>query len=148
MGSCIMLSPMAEPLSSLSNRALKRMLDIFVSVLFLATLFPIIYLIVAIKIKRQSPGPVFFVQKRTGLDGKDFKMLKFRSMHINEQADTMQATQDDPRKFPFGDFMRRTSIDELPQFINVFFGSCRCRRICRIGRCGRFSFLMERDGVA
>ena len=123
MGSCIMLSPMAEPLSSLSNRALKRMLDIFVSVLFLATLFPIIYLIVAIKIKRQSPGPVFFVQKRTGLDGKDFKMLKFRSMHINEQADTMQATQDDPRKFPFGDFMRRTSIDELPQFINVFFGS-------------------------
>ncbi len=123
MGSCIMLSPMAEPLGTLSNRLLKRLLDIFVSALFLSTLFPIIYLIVAIKIKRQSPGPVFFVQKRTGLDGKDFKMLKFRSMHINEQADTMQATLNDPRKFPFGDFMRRMSIDELPQFINVFLGS-------------------------
>lgn len=123
IGSSIMLSPMAEPLSSLSNRFLKRAVDILISGIFLATIFPVIYLVVAIKIKRQSPGPVFFRQKRNGLNGEEFGMLKFRSMHINEQADTVQATADDPRKFPFGDFMRRTSIDELPQFINVFFGS-------------------------
>lgn len=123
IGSSVMLSPMAEPLSSLSNRFLKRVADIVISGIFLATAFPFIYLVVAIKIKRQSPGPVFFRQKRNGLNGDEFGMLKFRSMHINDQADSVQATQDDPRKFPFGDFMRRTSIDELPQFINVFFGS-------------------------
>ena len=85
-------------------------------------LFLPLFAVVAIVIKRKSPGPIFFRQKRTGMDGQDFRCLKFRSMHVNDQADTLQATENDPRKYPFGDFMRRTNIDELPQFINVFLG--------------------------
>ena len=77
---------------------------------------------VAIIIKCQSPGPIFFRQRRTGLDGREFWCWKFRSMHVNSTADSQQATKDDPRKFPFGHFMRKTSIDELPQFWNVLRG--------------------------
>lgn len=110
-------SPLEEPL----NRLIKRMADIFLSVIFLlptALLMPFI----VIAIKRQSPGPVFFRQLRTGLDGKDFYCYKFRSMHVNTEADRRQATENDPRKFPFGNFMRKTNIDELPQFWNVLVG--------------------------
>ena len=85
-------------------------------------LFLPLFAVVAIVIKRKSPGPIFFRQKRTGMDGKDFWCLKFRSMHVNDQADTLQASENDPRKYPFGDFMRRTNIDELPQFYNVLKG--------------------------
>ena len=109
------------PLSSPLNRYLKRLFDIVLSLVFLlptAILFPFIYVI----IKIQSPGPVFFSQKRTGLDGRDFEMLKFRSMHVNADADRLQATKDDPRKYPFGNFMRKSNIDELPQFLNVLRG--------------------------
>ena len=110
-------SPLEEPL----NRLLKRILDIVFSILCLiptALLLPFIML----AIKRQSPGPVFFRQLRTGLNGHDFYCYKFRSMHVNADADRLQATEDDPRKFPFGDFMRKTNIDELPQFWNVLIG--------------------------
>lgn len=111
-----------EPLRHIGNQILKRTFDIVFSSLVLIILFPWIWLWVAIMIKKQSPGPVFFLQERTGLDGKVFKCIKFRSMKVNEDADSVQATKDDPRKFPFGDFMRKTNIDELPQFINVFLG--------------------------
>ena len=110
-------SPLEDPL----NRLLKRLLDIvfsFLCLMFTALLLPFIVLV----IKRQSPGPVFFRQLRTGIDGKDFYCYKFRSMHVNDDADRLQATEDDPRKFPFGDFMRKTNIDELPQFWNVLIG--------------------------
>ena len=110
-------SPLEEPM----NRALKRLADIFLSVLFLLPTLLLLPFIVAV-IKRQSPGPVFFRQRRTGLDGREFYCYKFRSMHVNTDADQLQATKDDPRKFPFGDFMRRTNIDELPQFWNVLCG--------------------------
>ena len=123
VGSTIMLYPRREPLRLFENRLVKRLLDVSVSSLFLVTLFPVIYVVVAIIIKRQSPGPVIFVQKRNGLNGTVFNCLKFRSMHVNSQADTLQATEHDVRKFPFGDFMRRTNIDELPQFINVLLGN-------------------------
>ena len=111
-------SPLEEPL----NRLLKRLSDIVLSILCLiptALLLPFIVL----AIKRQSPGPVFFRQLRTGIDGHDFYCYKFRSMHVNSDADRLQATKDDPRKFPFGDFMRKTNIDELPQFWNVLIGN-------------------------
>ena len=110
-------SPLEEPL----NRLLKRLIDIVFSILCLipsALLLPFIVW----AIKRQSPGPVFFRQRRTGLDGHEFYCYKFRSMHVNTDADRLQATKDDPRKFPFGDFMRKTNIDELPQFWNVLIG--------------------------
>ena len=110
-----------NPLQNSVNKALKRTFDIVLSMVFLgitALLFPIIYLI----IKIQSPGPIFFKQLRTGLDGKDFYCLKFRSMHVNKDADRLQATKDDPRKYPFGNFMRKANIDELPQFWNVLRG--------------------------
>lgn len=116
------LTPREEPLRRLANRALKRTLDIVVSLGFLCTLFVPILLLVAYKIKKESPGPVFFRQRRHGLDGKEFLCWKFRSMHVNDRSDTAQTAIDDPRKFPFGDKMRRTNIDELPQFINVLFG--------------------------
>jgi len=77
---------------------------------------------IALIIKRQSPGPLFFRQLRTGLDGKPFMIYKFRSMHINKEADSRQATENDARKFPFGNFLRKTSIDELPQLWNVLKG--------------------------
>ena len=109
------------PLQNMGNRILKRTFDIVFSLFFLiptALMFPFIWLI----IKIQSPGPIFFKQARTGIDGKTFMMLKFRSMHVNADADKVQATKDDPRKYPFGNFMRKSNIDELPQFLNVLRG--------------------------
>lgn len=109
--------PLAVPV----NKLIKRTFDIVLSLVFLiptAILFPFVYVI----IKLQSPGPIFFKQARTGLDGRDFNMLKFRSMHVNKDADRLQATKDDPRKYPFGNFMRKSNIDELPQFLNVLKG--------------------------
>ena len=109
------------PLQNPVNKAVKRVFDVVLSMVFLiptAVIFPFVWLIVKI----QSPGPLFFKQKRTGLDGKDFEMLKFRSMHVNADADKVQATKDDPRKYPFGNFMRKSNIDELPQFLNVLRG--------------------------
>ena len=110
-----------NPLQNSVNRFLKRTFDIVVSsiaLILISLLFPFIYLIVKI----QSPGPILFKQLRTGMDGKDFYCLKFRSMHVNKDADKLQATKDDPRKYPFGDFMRKANIDELPQFWNVLRG--------------------------
>ena len=110
-----------NPLQNSINRMIKRVFDIVLSLAFLiptAIIFPFIYLI----IKIQSPGPILFKQKRTGLDGKTFNCYKFRSMHVNADADKVQATKDDPRKYPFGNFMRKANLDELPQFLNVLQG--------------------------
>jgi len=110
-----------EPLSHPFNRFVKRLFDIVVSSIVCVLMLPFIP-IIAFIIKRQSPGPVFFKQERTGFNGKTFTCLKFRSMHVNSEADKMQATKDDPRKFPFGNFIRHTNIDEFPQFFNVLKG--------------------------
>lgn len=122
LGSTMLLSVRNEPLKDPVNRGVKRLFDILTSGLFLLTVFPIVYLIAGIIIKIQSPGPILFKQKRNGLDGKEFYCLKFRSMHVNKDSDRIQATKNDPRKFKFGNLMRKTNIDELPQFINVFKG--------------------------
>lgn len=110
-----------QPLLLPENRIVKRIFDICFSSVVCLFLLPVI-LVVGIIIKIQSPGPIFFKQARTGLDGKDFYMYKLRSMHVNKDADLVQATKNDPRKFPFGNFMRKTNIDELPQFFNVLKG--------------------------
>jgi putative colanic acid biosynthesis UDP-glucose lipid carrier transferase len=110
-----------DPLQLPTNRLVKRLFDILFSLLVLLLLLPFAPLI-ALVIKLQSPGPVFFRQQRTGLGGQNFLCLKFRSMHVNVDADRLQATKDDPRKFPFGNLMRRMNIDELPQFWNVLRG--------------------------
>lgn len=111
-----------EPLADPYKSACKRLFDIVFSGIVLVTIFPVVWLFVAIITKCTSPGPVLFRQKRTGYNGKSFTCLKFRSMKVNADADRVQATSGDPRKTKFGDFLRRSSIDELPQFINVFRG--------------------------
>ena len=122
LGNVPVLSIRREPLELLENRIVKRTFDIVCSTLFLCTIFPFIYIIVGVAIKMSSPGPIFFKQKRSGEDGKEFWCYKFRSMSVNAQCDTLQATEHDPRKTRIGEIIRKTSIDELPQFINVFKG--------------------------
>lgn len=80
------------------------------------------YLIIAVGVKLSSPGPVFFKQERVGRDNKTFKMLKFRSMRVNDESDTAWSKDEDPRRTKFGSFIRRFSIDEMPQFFNVLKG--------------------------
>lgn len=110
-----------EPLTSISNRIAKRLFDIIFSAIVLVCLLPFLP-IIALIIKIQSPGPLFFNQQRTGMNGRTFYCHKFRSMRINKDADKKQATKHDDRIFPFGRFMRKTNIDELPQFWNVLCG--------------------------
>ena len=120
-GTVPVLSIHPHPLQNPVNKAIKRGVDLLISSIVL--LFsPIVFLPIAIGVKLSSPGPVFFRQERTGYRGKSFQCLKFRSMRVNSLSDSLQASKDDPRKTKFGNFLRKTSLDELPQFINVFLG--------------------------
>jgi exopolysaccharide biosynthesis polyprenyl glycosylphosphotransferase len=101
---------------------LKRGFDIVFSSLFLLFASPVMML-TALAVKLDSPGPVFFAQERMGLDAKPFKMLKFRSMRTDAEANGPGwTTKDDPRRTRVGAFIRKTSLDEFPQFINVLMG--------------------------
>ncbi|MDR1182320.1 MAG: exopolysaccharide biosynthesis polyprenyl glycosylphosphotransferase, partial [Bacteroidales bacterium] len=122
IGNIPVLSLRKVPLSHTHNAAVKRAIDIAVSLIFLIILFPFVYLILGVLIKLSSPGPVFFIQERTGIKGKKFNCYKFRSMKCNGEAHTRQATFGDERKTRIGNFLRRTNLDELPQFINVLKG--------------------------
>jgi putative colanic acid biosynthesis UDP-glucose lipid carrier transferase len=122
LGTVPYLSLRPEPLRNPFNRFVKRTFDIIFSAFFLCTIFPLIALVVSIVTKVTMPGPVFFRQKRNGLNGEEFYCYKFRSMRVNEDADRVQATKDDPRKTRWGEIMRHYNIDELPQFWNVFKG--------------------------
>jgi exopolysaccharide biosynthesis polyprenyl glycosylphosphotransferase len=101
----------------------KRVIDVAGSAVTLVLISPLMMLL-AVLIKLDSPGPVFYAQERMGLDGKRFMMLKFRSMRTNAEAETgpVWATANDTRRTRLGAFIRRASIDELPQFINVLIG--------------------------
>ena len=100
----------------------KRFTDILISIISLILTFPI-FILAALAIKLESKGPVFFIQERTGLNGKAFNMIKFRGMIDNALKYGPELTQqNDPRITKVGRFLRRTSIDELPQFINVLKG--------------------------
>lgn len=110
------------PLDNTFNNFAKRTFDVFfaslVIVLILSWLIPLVGLL----IKLESKGPVFFIQKRNGVNNKEFNCLKFRSMTPNDYSDTHQATKNDPRVTKIGSFLRTTSLDEMPQFINVLLG--------------------------
>ncbi len=111
-----------EPLENVVNRFVKRLFDIGFSVLvFLFVLWWFIPLI-ALIIKLTSKGPVFFIQERSGIKNKSFRVIKFRTMYINSDAHYKQATRDDQRITPIGKLLRRTNLDEMPQFINVLLG--------------------------
>lgn len=122
IGNVPVLDIRQEPLAQPENRLAKRLFDIVFSLLFLCTIFPIIFIIIGLAIKITSLGPIFFKQKRSGEENKEFWCYKFRSMRVNKDSDKVQATLNDPRKTRLGNFMRKTSIDELPQFINVLLG--------------------------
>ena len=100
----------------------KRLMDIIGSVVGLIVLSPLM-MMTAIAVKLESPGPVFFVQERMGLDGKPFLMLKYRSMRQDAEEDGPGwTTDDDPRRTKLGALLRKVDVDELPQFINVLVG--------------------------
>jgi undecaprenyl phosphate N,N'-diacetylbacillosamine 1-phosphate transferase len=102
---------------------IRRIVDIIISSLVLIITFPIL-LIAAIAIKIESPGPALFIHERTGQDGKKFKMVKFRGMVSNAlEIGPVLTQENDPRLTRVGKFLRRTSIDELPNFFNVLTGS-------------------------
>ena len=122
MESIPLLSIRNEPLQSPYNRIMKRAFDIVFSFLVLIICYPPLYIVTAILIKISSPGPILFKQKRTGIYGQIFECYKFRTMRINEEADLRQAEKDDPRTTKIGSFLRRTNLDEFPQFVNVFMG--------------------------
>ncbi len=111
--------PLDHPLNSFAKRVFDLAFASFVTVFILSWLIPL----VGILIKLESRGPVFFIQKRNGLNNKVFDCLKFRSMTPNDYADSQQATKDDPRVTRIGAFLRNSSLDEMPQFLNVLMGS-------------------------
>ena len=119
-----------SPLIVINNRlmpewqySLKRLFDIVISLLALVVLSPV-FLITAIIVKCTSPGPVFYAQERIGYKGKPFRMHKFRSMYVNAEDSGPALSKDgDPRITPFGRFMRKVRLDEIPQFYNVLRGT-------------------------
>jgi putative colanic acid biosynthesis UDP-glucose lipid carrier transferase len=112
-----------EPLEIMGNRFKKRAFDIVFSLLVIIFLLSWLLPIIAILIKLQSKGPVLFKQQRSGRNDEPFWCYKFRSMRLNNASDKKQATKDDDRITPIGKFLRKTSMDELPQFFNVLWGS-------------------------
>ncbi|MGD2899988.1 exopolysaccharide biosynthesis polyprenyl glycosylphosphotransferase, partial [Escherichia coli] len=105
------------------NMVFKRLEDIILAAIIILLISPILIVIAAV-VKATSPGPVIFKQTRYGMDGKPIKVWKFRTMKVMENDDTVkQATKNDVRVTRVGRFLRKTSLDELPQFFNVLFGS-------------------------
>jgi putative colanic acid biosynthesis UDP-glucose lipid carrier transferase len=111
-----------EPLESPLNRFIKRVLDLLIAAPVVVFILPISTLVVWLAQRLQSPGPIFFRQERTGMMGRPFTMYKYRTMHTNHNSDSKQACRNDPRVFAAGRLMRKFSIDELPQFLNVLCG--------------------------
>ena len=123
LGNIPILTVRAEPLENIVNRIIKRAFDIVFSLMVIVFLFTWLFPIIAILIKLGSKGPVFFKQMRSGRDNHAFMCYKFRSMKKDNQAESVQATKGDARVTKLGAFMRKTSIDELPQFFNVLIGN-------------------------
>jgi exopolysaccharide biosynthesis polyprenyl glycosylphosphotransferase len=111
-----------EPLESPFNRFVKRAMDVAIALPVVTLLLPPVAALVMLIHRVQSPGPLFFRQKRVGMMGRPFKMFKFRTMHCSHGTEERQAVRQDPRVFPAGRWLRKMSIDELPQFLNVLRG--------------------------
>lgn len=114
-----------EPLENPVNRSIKRVFDVALALPVVLFVLPPLTLLVAFMQKLQSPGPVFFRQLRYGEGQRTFLILKFRTMSVASQSASMekvQATKGDARVYPFGRLLRKTSLDEFPQFLNVLFG--------------------------
>jgi len=122
MGNFTVLNARKDPLEEIENRFKKRLFDVIVSSAVIVFVFSWLYPVLAIIIKFQSSGPVLFKQVRTGRDNKPFACYKFRSMRMNNSSDVRQASVNDDRITPIGRFMRKTSLDEFPQFFNVLMG--------------------------
>jgi len=122
LGHIPLLSIRPEPLENLTAQFLKNLFDIVIALIAIVFVFSWLFPIMAILIKLESPGPVFFVQLRSGRNNKPFKCFKFRSMRVNNEANSKMAVKGDSRITPIGAMMRKTSIDELPQFLNVLMG--------------------------
>jgi len=112
-----------EPLTDFVNRVAKRLFDLVFSLLVIILVLSWLYPMIAILIKLSSKGPVLFKQVRSGVDNMEFMCYKFRSMTQSVDADTQQATKGDARITKMGAFLRKSSLDEFPQFINVFMGN-------------------------
>lgn len=111
-----------EPLEDPFNRVLKRSLDLAISLPVVFFVLPVLFVWVWLAQRLQAPGPVIFAQVRTGHNQRPFRLLKFRSMRVDNPDESRQASKGDPRIYPFGAFLRRTSLDEFPQFWNVLVG--------------------------
>ncbi len=112
-----------EPLEEMKNRFKKRLFDLVFSSLVIIFVLSWLYPLIAILIKWESKGPVLFKQLRSGRNDTPFWCYKFRSMTVNQDSDKVQATKNDARITKIGAFLRRTSLDEMPQFLNVFIGN-------------------------
>jgi len=112
-----------EPLEIPLYRIIKALFDFCFSLFVIVFIFPWLFPILILLIKANSPGPVFFVQERSGRDNESFPCYKFRTMYVNDAANKVQARQNDARITKVGSFLRRTSMDELPQFLNVLLGN-------------------------
>ena len=111
-----------ESLENPFNQVLKRAIDLAISIPVIVCLLPVTNLGVWWFQRQQSPGPLFFRQKRAGLQNREFEILKYRTMRVDHGAEATQATKGDSRIYPAGQWFRKLSIDELPQFWNVFVG--------------------------
>ena len=121
LGNSKLIDMRATPLDSIFSKFVKRAIDIVGSLLGIVLLSPVM-ITTAVGVKLSSPGPILFKQDRVGINKKPFKMLKFRSMRINDRETTGWSTDSDPRKTRFGSIIRKLSIDELPQLFNVLIG--------------------------
>ena len=117
------MSSRSAPLNDPINYFIKRVFDIFFSLSVIVFIMSWLTPLIAILIRLESKGPIFFKQKRHGLNYEEFNCYKFRSMFVNEKADIAEAVKNDPRITKVGAFLRRTSIDEMPQFFNVLIGN-------------------------
>ncbi len=116
------LNVSSTPLDDRKNMVVKRTFDILFSSLVILTIFSWLFPLLALLVIIDSKGPVFFKQKRTGKDNKSFYCYKFRTMYANNNKEELQATKNDCRVTKIGMFLRKTSLDELPQFFNVLMG--------------------------